>query len=156
MKQPVLRKQQFKFIFPIQTRWSDNDQYGHVNNVMYYSFFDTAANALLIQKCGFDLKNSPTIGLVVNSQCDFMQELSYPEIIEVGVSIAKIGNSSLTYALAIFKQDSDTAAAQGQFVHVFVDRISRQSVPIAKEMRTVLHNYLLNNTDIHSAQTAAI
>ncbi len=91
MKQPVLRKQQFKFIFPIQTRWSDNDQYGHVNNVMYYSFFDTAANALLIQKCGFDLKNSPTIGLVVNSQCDFMQELSYPEIIEVGVSIAKIG-----------------------------------------------------------------
>ena len=93
MKPQVRNRQNFKFIFPIQTRWSDNDMYGHVNNIIYYSYFDTAANALLIHKAGFNLQHSPIIGLVVNSSCNFMQELSYPEIIEVGVSIAKIGNS---------------------------------------------------------------
>jgi acyl-CoA thioester hydrolase len=142
MKPPVKNKHHFKFIFPIQTRWSDNDMYGHVNNIMYYSFFDTAANALLIQKAGFQLQNSPIIGLVVNSSCNFMQELSYPEVIEVGVSIAKIGNSSLTYDLAIFKQGQNDAAAQGNFVHVFVDRQTRKSTPIPNEMRDALHKFL--------------
>ncbi|RAV24558.1 acyl-CoA thioesterase, partial [Staphylococcus warneri] len=90
----------------------------HVNNVTYYSYFDTAANALLIQKADFDIHQSPIIGLVVNSSCDFFQELTYPEIIEVGVAISKIGNASLTYDLAIFKQGQSQASAQGQFVHV--------------------------------------
>lgn len=142
MKLPAKQRQHFKFIFPIQTRWSDNDMYGHVNNVMYYSYFDTAANALLIQKAGFHLQNSPIIGLVVNSSCNFMQELSYPEIIEVGVSIAKIGNSSLSYDLAIFKQGQNNAAAQGSFVHVFVNRQTRKSTPIPNEMRDALSDYL--------------
>lgn len=142
MKLQAKQRQHFKFIFPIQTRWSDNDMYGHVNNVMYYSFFDTAANALLIQKAGFHLQDSPIIGLVVNSSCNFMQELSYPEIIEVGVSIAKIGNSSLSYDLAIFKQGQEHAAAQGSFVHVFVDRHTRKSIPIPDEMRDALSHYL--------------
>lgn len=109
---------------------------------MYYSFFDTAANALLIQKAGFQLQNAPIIGLVVNSSCNFMQELSYPEVIEVGVNIAKIGNSSLTYDLAIFKQGQNDAVAQGNFVHVFVDRQTRKSTPIPNEMRDTLHEYL--------------
>jgi acyl-CoA thioester hydrolase len=116
--------------------------YGHVNNVMYYSFFDTAANALLIQKAGFHLQDSPIIGLVVNSSCNFMQELSYPEMIEVGVSIAKIGNSSLSYDLAIFKHGEEQAAAQGSFVHVFVDRQTRKSTPIPNAMRDALGHYL--------------
>jgi Predicted thioesterase len=116
MKPETKRRQNYRFLFPIQTRWADNDMYGHVNNVTYYSYFDTAANALLIQHAGFDLQNTPIIGLVVDSACSFLQELSYPEIIEVGVAIEKIGNSSLRYDLAIFKQGQNEAAAQGHFV----------------------------------------
>ena len=136
-------RDQFQFIFPIQTRWADNDLYGHVNNVTYYSYFDTAANALLIQKAGFDIHHSPLIGLVVESMCQFHQELSYPEIIEVGVAIRKMGNSSLTYDLAIFKQNQEVASAQGHFVHVFVDRQTRKSTSIPNKMRDALTVYEL-------------
>ena len=142
MKPKTQLRADYQFFFPIQTRWADNDLYGHVNNVIYYSYFDTAANALLIQKAAFDIHHSPIIGLVVNSSCHFLQELTYPEIIEVGVVIEKIGNSSLTYNLAIFKQGQDQAAAQGQFVHVFVDRQSKKSTPIPQQMRDALTAYL--------------
>ena len=114
-----------------------------MNNVTYYSYFDTAANSLLIQKTGFDIHNSEVIGLVVDSACSFQQELSFPEIIEVGVAIGKIGNSSLRYELAIFKQGQHEAAAQGHFVHVFVDRESRKSTAIPDAMRSTLFEYLL-------------
>lgn len=143
MKPETKRRQNYRFLFPIQTRWADNDMYGHVNNVTYYSYFDTAANALLIQHAGFDLQNTPIIGLVVDSACSFLQELSYPEIIEVGVAIEKIGNSSLRYDLAIFKQGKNEAAAQGHFVHVFVDRQTRKSTSIPDDMRDALTQFLL-------------
>lgn len=143
MKPELKLRQNYTFLFPIQTRWADNDMYGHVNNVTYYSYFDTAANALLIQHAGFQLKDSPIIGLVVDSACSFLQELSYPEIIEVGVAIGKIGNSSLRYDLAIFKQDQDQAAAQGHFVHVFVDRQTRKSTSIPNDMRDALMQFLV-------------
>lgn len=144
MSKPTLKqREQFKFFLPIQTRWADNDIYGHVNNVIYYSYFDTAANSLLIQKTGFDIHNSEIIGLVVDSACSFLQELSFPEIIEVGVAIGKVGNSSLRYELAIFKHGQHEAAAQGHFVHVFVDRESRKSIAIPEAMRDTLNNYLL-------------
>ncbi|WP_180105559.1 MULTISPECIES: thioesterase family protein [unclassified Acinetobacter] len=143
MKPETKRRQNYRFLFPIQTRWADNDMYGHVNNVTYYSYFDTAANALLIQHAGFDLQNTPIIGLVVDSACSFLQELSYPEIIEVGVAIEKIGNSSLRYDLAIFKQGQNEAAAQGHFVHVFVDRQTRKSTSIPDDMRDALTQFLL-------------
>ncbi len=143
MKPETKRRQNYRFLFPIQTRWADNDMYGHVNNVTYYSYFDTAANALLIQHAGFDLRNTPIIGLVVDSACCFLQELSYPEIIEVGVAIEKIGNSSLRYDLAIFKQGQNEAAAQGHFVHVFVDRQTRKSTWIPEDMRDALTQFLL-------------
>ncbi|ATZ64103.1 MULTISPECIES: acyl-CoA thioesterase [Acinetobacter] len=142
MKPQIKLRDQYAFIFPIQTRWADNDIYGHVNNVTYYSYFDTAANALLIQKADFDIHQSPIIGLVVNSSCDFFQELTYPEIIEVGVAISKIGNASLTYDLAIFKQGQSQASAQGQFVHVFVSRETKKSTPIPQDMRDALQIYL--------------
>ncbi|MBJ9955101.1 MULTISPECIES: thioesterase family protein [unclassified Acinetobacter] len=142
MKPQIKLRNQYAFIFPIQTRWADNDIYGHVNNVTYYSYFDTAANALLIQKAGFDIHHSSIIGLVVNSSCDFFQELTYPEIIEVGVAISKIGNASLTYDLAIFKQGHDQASAQGQFVHVFVSRNTKKSTPVPQDMRDALEIYL--------------
>ena len=142
MTKPVLKnRDQFKFFLDIQTRWADNDIYGHVNNVTYYSYFDTAANALLIQKTDFDIHHSPIIGLVVNSSCHFLEELTYPEIIEVGVAIAKIGNSSLSYDLAIFKQGKTEASAQGQFVHVFVERETKKSTPIPQKMRDALQDY---------------
>ena len=143
MKPETKRRQNYRFLFPIQTRWADNDMYGHVNNVTYYSYFDTAANALLIQHAGFDLRNTPIIGLVVDSACSFLQELSYPEIIEVGVAIEKIGNSSLRYDFAIFKQGQNEAAAQGHFVHVFVDRQTRKSTSIPEDMRDALTQFLL-------------
>ncbi|WP_336932870.1 thioesterase family protein [Acinetobacter bereziniae] len=142
MKPQIKLRDQYAFIFPIQTRWADNDIYGHVNNVTYYSYFDTAANALLIQKADFDIHQSPIIGLVVNSSCDFFQELTYPEIIEVGVAISKIGNASLTYDLAIFKQGQSQASAQGQFVHVLVSRETKKSTPIPQDMRDALQIYL--------------
>ncbi|WP_277561057.1 acyl-CoA thioesterase [Acinetobacter beijerinckii] len=142
MSKPTLKtRNQFKFFLPIQTRWADNDIYGHVNNVTYYSYFDTAANSLLIQKTNFDIHQSEIIGLVVDSACSFLQELSFPEVIEVGVAIGKIGNSSLKYELAIFKQGQATAAAQGHFVHVFVDRENRKSTTIPNEMRKILEQY---------------
>lgn len=143
MKPETKRRQNYRFLFPIQTRWADNDMYGHVNNVTYYSYFDTAANALLIQHAGFDLRKTPIIGLVVDSACSFLQELSYPEIIEVGVVIEKIGNSSVRYDLAIFKQGQNEAAAQGHFVHVFVDRQTRKSTSIPDDMRDALTQFLL-------------
>ncbi|RZG77866.1 acyl-CoA thioesterase [Acinetobacter sp. WCHAc060025] len=143
MKPEIKNRADYPFLFPIQTRWADNDIYGHVNNVTYYSYFDTAANVLLIQKAGFDIHHSPIIGLVVNSSCNFLEELTYPEIIEVGVAIAKIGNSSLTYDLAIFKQGKGEASAQGQFVHVFVERTTKKSTSIPQEMRDALKNYLI-------------
>ena len=144
MSKPTLKtREQFKFFLPIQTRWADNDIYGHVNNVTYYSYFDTAANSLLIQKTGFNIHNSEIIGLVVDSACSFLQELSFPEMVEVGVAIGKIGNSSLRYELAIFKQDQTQAAAQGHLVHVFVDRQTRKSTTITQYMREVLHAYML-------------
>ncbi|MDR7015389.1 thioesterase family protein [Acinetobacter sp. 3657] len=146
MSKPILKnRDQFKFFLDIQTRWADNDIYGHVNNVTYYSYFDTAANSLLIQKTGFDIHHSDVIGLVVDSACSFLQELSFPEIIEVGVAIGKIGNSSLRYELAIFKQGQQQAAAQGHFVHVFVDRANRKSTAIPENMRDVLIEYLLTD-----------
>lgn len=144
MTKPVLKtRDQFKFFLDIQTRWADNDIYGHVNNVTYYSYFDTAANALLIQKTGFDIHQSQSIGLVVDSACSFFQELSFPEIIQVGVAIGKIGNTSLRYELAIFKQCQEQASAQGHFVHVFVDRETRKTVPISESTRDVLEKFLL-------------
>ncbi|MDS7932835.1 thioesterase family protein [Acinetobacter sp. V91_7] len=144
MTKPVLKtRDQFKFFLDIQTRWADNDIYGHVNNVTYYSYFDTAANALLIQKTGFNIHQSQSIGLVVDSACSFFQELSFPEIIQVGVAIGKIGNTSLRYELAIFKQGQEQASAQGHFVHVFVDRETRKTVPISESTRDVLEKFLL-------------
>ncbi len=144
MNKPVItERKHFKFFLPIQTRWADNDIYGHVNNVTYYSYFDTAANSLLIQKAGFNIHQSSVIGLVVDSACSFFQELSFPEIIEVGVAIERIGQSSLTYRLAIFKQGQQQASAQGHFVHVFVNRKTRKSTPISQQMREDLATYYL-------------
>jgi acyl-CoA thioester hydrolase len=122
----------------LTTRWADNDIYGHVNNVMYYSYFDTTANTYLIEHGGLDIHDGKVIGLVVDSGCSYFAPLAFPDRLQGGLRIAQIGSSSVRYEIAIFKAGEDHAAAQGHFVHVFVDRDSRKPVAIPEAMRTAL------------------
>jgi len=127
----------YPFHTPITTRWSDNDIYGHINNVVYYSFFDSAANLYLIQH-GLAIASSPVIGLVVESRCEYHAPLAYPVTLSAGVRTDKLGNRAVTYGIAIFAEGEDLAAAHGHFVHVFVDRETRKPVPIPAALRTAL------------------
>ena len=129
---------------PITTRWSDNDIYGHVNNVVYYSYFDTAANHYLINEGGLDINNSPVIGFVVNSGCNYHSAIAYPDKIESGLRVDRLGNSSVQYGVAIFKEGEEKAAANGHFVHVFVDRKTNKPVSIPTEIRQALHAILVS------------
>jgi acyl-CoA thioester hydrolase len=130
----------YGYFLPITTRWMDNDVYGHVNNVTYYSYFDTVANHFLITEGGLDIHHSPVIALVVESQCTYRAPVAYPDRLRAGLRVDKLGNRSVTYGVAIFTDtDTDTeAVAHGQFVHVFVDRQSRRAVPIPEPIRTAL------------------
>ncbi|HND19114.1 MAG TPA: thioesterase family protein [Acidobacteriota bacterium] len=135
---PEITREEYRHFLSIQTRWMDNDIYGHVNNALYYAFFDTAINQYLIAEGGLDIAAGAVIGLAAESHCRFMQSLAFPEMIEVGLRVGKLGNSSVRYELAIFKHNVPTAAATGYFVHVFVDRETRKSVPITGTLRTAL------------------
>lgn len=135
---PEITREEYRHFLSIQTRWMDNDIYGHVNNALYYAFFDTAINQYLIAEGGLDIAAGSVIGLAAESHCRFMQSLAFPEMIEVGLRVGKLGNSSVRYELAIFKQTETVAAATGYFVHVFVDRETRKSVPITGTLRTAL------------------
>ena len=119
----------------IQTRWNDNDLYGHVNNVVYYAYFDTVINRYLID-AGLDLERSAAIGVCVESQCTYKEPAAFPDALRVGLRVAKIGNSSVRYELGIFQ--GDRLCAQGSFVHVFVDRETRKPVPIPDPLRSAL------------------
>lgn len=123
---------------PITTRWSDNDVYGHVNNVVYYSWFDTAVNAHLIEQGVLDFHGGDTIGLVVETQCNYFASLAYPQAVEAGIRVAKLGGSSVRYEVAIFAAGAETAAAAGHFVHVYVDAATRRPKPLPDALRTVL------------------
>jgi len=122
----------------IPTRWMDNDIYGHVNNVNYYSFFDTAVNGFLIEEGALDIETSATIGLVVETGCKYFAPLSFPDIVVAGISVSHIGNSSVRYEVGLFKKGDLEPAAQGFFVHVYVDRTSRRPTSIPETMKTVL------------------
>ena len=128
----------YKFFYPINTRWSDNDVYGHVNNVIYYSYFDTAANRYLIEEGGLDITDGEIVGFVVNSGCEYHSPISYPEPIEAGLRVERLGNSSVRYGIAIFKQGAEDAVAHGHFVHVFVNRQANKSVSIPDNLRQAL------------------
>ena len=127
----------------ISTRWADNDVYGHVNNVVYYSWFDTAVNAHLIE-CGvLDIHAGPLIGLVVQTQCDYFAPLAFPQSVDAGIRVAHVGNSSVRYEVGLFaadagQADQKTCAAKGHFVHVYVDRASRRPAPLPADFLTVL------------------
>ena len=128
----------YRRFLAIPTRWMDNDTYGHVNNVVFYAYFDTVVNEHLIREGGLDTRNAPAIGVVVETACRFMHPLSFPEIIDAGLRVAKLGNSSVAYDIGLFSQGRDAAAATGRFVHVWVDRLTRRPTPLPPTIRAAL------------------
>src|SRR3954470_9588238 len=133
--------------FAIQTRWKDNDVYGHVNNVEYYSYFDTAINAWLIREGGLDIERGDVIGLCVESHCEYRAALTFPETIEVGLRVGRLGKSSVRYELGIFREGTEEPAAEGHFVHVFVDRESRRPTAIPPQLRSALERLQIPATE---------
>ena len=123
---------------PITTRWMDNDVYGHVNNVAYYSFFDTVVNGYLIDDGVLDFERGDTIGLVVEAGCSYFAPVAFPEAVTGGIRVDRIGTSSVRYAVGIFRDDDERAAAAGHFVHVYVDRQTRRPRPLPAALRNVL------------------
>lgn len=134
----VPRRVEFPVHWAITSRWSDNDAYGHVNNVVHYSWFDTAVNGWLMSAVGTDIRQLPAIGVVAETNCRYLSELSFPDEITVGLAVARLGKSSVTYSLAVFGNDADEPASVGRFVHVYVDQQARRPVPIPTEIRSVL------------------
>jgi acyl-CoA thioester hydrolase len=130
-----VRKEDFPHRLAIQTRWNDNDVYGHVNNVLYYAYFDTIINRYLID-AGLDIQKGAAIGICVESQCSFRKPLAFPEAIDAAMRVEKLGNSSVRYQIGIFR--GDELCALGSFVHVFVDRATRKPTPIPAPIRAAL------------------
>ncbi len=128
----------YKAFRSIGTRWMDNDAYGHVNNVVYYSWFDTAVNAFLIEHGVLDIHHGEAIGLVVETQCNYFSPLAFPQTVEAGLRVARLGSSSVRYEVALFAQDQDLCAARGHFVHVYVDRVSRRPVSLPQPLKQLL------------------
>ena len=128
----------YKHFLPLQTRWADNDIYGHVNNVAYYGYFDTIVNEYLIGAGALDIHSGKVIGLVVETGCNYFAPLEFPQKLEGALRVAKIGNSSVRYELAIFKQGELAPAAEGHFVHVYVDRETRRPVALPDGFRRAL------------------
>ena len=126
----------------IGTRWMDNDVYGHVNNVVYYSWFDTAVNAHLIEQGVLDIEHGQTIGLVIETQCNYFAPLAFPQTVEAGIRVARIGTSSVRYEVGLFVQGENLTAAKGHFIHVYVDRQSRRPAPLPDAFKRVLETLL--------------
>ena len=122
----------------ISTRWGDNDVYGHVNNVVYYSWFDTAVNAHLIEQGALDIELGTTIGLVIETQCNYFAPLSFPQTVEAGIRVARVGSSSVRYDVGLFAQGEAMSAAAGHFIHVYVDRVTRRPCALPARLREVL------------------
>ena len=135
---PIPHRADFKVLRPMQTRWMDNDHYGHVNNVAYYSYFDSAVNGYLMDATQSDTRDLPAIGIVAETGCKFLKEISFPDMLHIGLTLEKLGNSSVIYQLAVFKGDDEQPAALGRFVHVYVDEATRKPVPIPSNIRTAL------------------
>jgi len=137
-KENIETRDRYPHFLSIQTRWSDNDIYGHVNNVTYYSYFDTVVNCFLIDQGGLDIETDSVIGVAVETMCKFNKPLAYPEVLEAGLRVGKLGNSSVRYEIGIFQESAAEAAAMGHFVHVFVDRATGKTAPIPDAIRSAL------------------
>jgi acyl-CoA thioester hydrolase len=132
------RREAYKAFRTIGTRWMDNDAYGHVNNVVYYSWFDTVVNAHLIEQGALDIHRGDTIGLVIETQCNYFAPVEFPQLVEGGLRVARIGTSSVRYEVGLFLAGEPLTAAKGHFVHVYVDRATRRPTPLPPRLREVL------------------
>lgn len=137
---PPPQRDDFPVLRPITTRWQDNDSYGHVNNAVHYSWFDTTVNGWLMQATGTDTRELPAIGLVVETACRYLAPLSFPDDVEVGIGLHRLGTSSITYLLAAFRRGDDDPASLGRFVHVYVDRDTRETTRVPDEIRTAVQD----------------
>ena len=139
MDRPVpLTASAFAHFTEITTRWIDNDAYGHINNVVYYEYFDTVVNAYLIAQGVLDIAKGATIGLVVETHCNYFKPIAFPDNLRVGLKVARLGDRSVRYDIGIFRNDEDTASAQGHLVHVYVDRASGRPVPLPDALKKAL------------------
>lgn len=140
MRTDAKKRSDYRHFHAITTRWMDNDAYGHVNNVVYYSWFDTVVNQFLIAGDALDIGRSPVIGLVIETQCAYFASIAFPDRITAGLCVTKLGNSSVRYEVGIFREDEENASAQGHFVHVYVDRATRKPGPIPEKVRGLLQS----------------
>ena len=131
-------REAYPYVRTIATRWMDNDAYGHVNNVTYYSYFDTLVNEHLIREGGLDIARDPVVGVVVETRCTFRKSLSFPERVDAAMRVARLGTSSVAYDIALFREGDAEAAATGAFVHVWVDRATQRPVPVPPAIRAAL------------------
>lgn len=147
MRRVPSRRADYVFFREMATRWMDNDVYGHINNVVHYSLFDTAVNTWLIERGLLDPKKSSQIGLVAETGCRYCSEMSYPDIIVAGLRVGRIGTSSVRYEIGLFRNNDDVAAAEGFFVHVYVNSTTRRPEPIAAPLRAALETLLLRSEE---------
>ena len=129
-EEKLINRSDYKCFYSISTRWTDNDIYGHINNITYYSYFDTAVNQYLIENASLNIQGSPIVGYVVHSNCNYLSGISFPGIIDVGIVVKKLGKTSVTYEIGIFKDGESKVSAYGEFIHVFVNRSEKKSIPI--------------------------
>jgi acyl-CoA thioester hydrolase len=141
-EKPQITAAEYAHFLALPTRWMDNDVYGHVNNALYYAFFDTAINEYLIAEGGLDITAGTVVAFAAESQCQYLRPLAFPGTIEIGLRVGRLGNSSVRYELAIFKQGETLAAAAGYFVHVFVDRQTQKPVTIPTQIRSALERLI--------------
>ena len=132
----------YRCFMPLTTRWMDNDAYGHLNNVVYYSLFDTVVNRTLIEAGALDIERGEVIGLVVETHCNYFASLAFPQSVDAGLRVARIGASSVRYEIGLFGADAELAAACGHFVHVYVDRATRRPVALPEKLKTTLQGLL--------------
>jgi acyl-CoA thioester hydrolase len=128
----------YRYRMPITTRWADNDQYGHVNNVVYFAYFDTVVNVWLIENRLIDVQAGSVIGLVVENTCRYFKSLAFPDSVVAALAVERVGTSSVVYQIGLFREQDDAPAAQGRFVHVYVDRASQRPVPLPASLRVAL------------------
>ena len=138
MRQNPTNRSDYNYFSKMKTRWNDNDIYGHLNNVIYYELFDTAVNKWLIKNNLIDIKNGNNIGLIVQSGCNYFSSFEYPEDIDAGIRVTKIGNSSVRYEVGLFKPSDDLASADGFFIHVYVNRVRNKPITLDYEFKKKL------------------
>ena len=143
MKQKPSSRNEYNYFSKLGTRWNDNDNYGHMNNIVYYELFDTAVNKWLIKNQLLDIKKGNNIGLIVQSGCNYFSSLTYPEDVDAGIRVTEIGNSSIRYEVGLFQENKQLASAEGFFIHVYVDRSTNKPLPLDKVFKEALRSIFI-------------